>query len=374
MNIDVNELIASRDMAGHNEAHNKYFTQYDDWRVLARQPFASADSAGPILACLSATLQAANLTLGVRVLDYGCGTGWLSKYLGYLGCRVTGADVAQTAIDMAEKALAADPLSDPARVDFKVIDGIALPFDDGTFERIICFSSFHHVADQRGTLAEFFRVLKPGGMAIFSEPQEGHSDSEEAQSEMQTYGVIETEVRIEDMAKWGNEIGFNQPQMSFFLISPIGLQYDQFQKARANGLVRTIGDGAFKEMLELRCFSLLKPGISVADSRSAADLNGSLSIELLHVVDDKIHWRASYRNTGTCEWLPSVTDTMGAVFIGYKTASVEKRIHLGTNKIECGKIGTVDFTTPVITGKMVFRLVSEHIAWFGEEVTMDDHR
>ena len=33
--------------------------------------------------------------------------------------------------------------------------------------------------------------------------------------------------------------------------------------------------------------------------------------------------------------------------------------------------GSVDFTTPAIAGKIVFSLVSEHVAWFGETVTLE---
>lgn len=369
--IDVRELIASRDMAGHNDAHNEYFKQYSDWRTLARQPFALLLETGPTLARLSATLQAADLRPDVHVLDYGCGNGWLSRSLGYMGCRVTGVDVAQSAIDMAQQSISADPLSQPGQVDFRVIDGITLPFQDASIDRIICFSSFHHVADQRATLAEFFRVLKPEGIAVFSEPSDGHSESDDAQYEMRTFGVIETEVRVEEMKEWGSQIGFEDPRMFFFATTPISLNFARFETARSKGLVQTVGNAPFDDMLVLRCFSMLKPGPFVPDSRSADGLDGLLSIEMLEKSGSKIHWRATYRNNGTRRWLPlSSFEPAGAVSIGYESRTEAGRIRLGSERIEAGQHGALDFTTPALQGKVTFQFVSEHVAWFGNPVRL----
>ncbi len=45
-----------------------------------------------------------------------------------------------------------------------------LPFADGTFERIIMVDALHHVISQEETIAELWRVLRPGGRLVVEEP------------------------------------------------------------------------------------------------------------------------------------------------------------------------------------------------------------
>ncbi|MEJ2013018.1 MAG: class I SAM-dependent methyltransferase [Anaerolineales bacterium] len=45
-----------------------------------------------------------------------------------------------------------------------------LPFSDGAFERVIVVDAYHHLADQRASLHELWRVLAPGGRLVIEEP------------------------------------------------------------------------------------------------------------------------------------------------------------------------------------------------------------
>ncbi len=45
-----------------------------------------------------------------------------------------------------------------------------LPFPDGSFERIIVVDAYHHLTNQGSSLAEFWRVLAPGGRLVIEEP------------------------------------------------------------------------------------------------------------------------------------------------------------------------------------------------------------
>ena len=93
-----------------------------------------------------------------RVLDVGCGTGLLTARLATErpGTAVTGLDFSFGMLEQASAARTA-----PAT--WVQGDAMRLPFTDGTFGAITCTESFHWYPDQPAALAEFHRVLEPGG-------------------------------------------------------------------------------------------------------------------------------------------------------------------------------------------------------------------
>jgi len=98
----------------------------------------------------------------LRVLDVGCGNGYvLAQYAKY-GANVSGVDLTQTALDLSQKRFALAGLQG----DFRLTDGNALPFDDAVFDIACSMGVLHHIADPRPMIAEMRRVLKPGGRLI----------------------------------------------------------------------------------------------------------------------------------------------------------------------------------------------------------------
>ena len=85
------------------------------------------------------------------------------------------------------------------------------PFDlrDASVDRIMCLNAFHHVPNPAEVLKEMARVLRPGGIAGFSEPGDGHSRSVQAQYEMRNYTVVENDIVIEDIERWALDAGFS---------------------------------------------------------------------------------------------------------------------------------------------------------------------
>ncbi|MDK1031705.1 MAG: class I SAM-dependent methyltransferase [Planctomycetia bacterium] len=99
---------------------------------------------------------------GSLVLDIGCGTGKLLQKLALRGCNVTGLDLCEEMVLVAQaKAERAG-----AKGQFVVGDSEALPFGDHAFDFVTCSNSFHHYPNQEGAIAEMFRVLKNGGRLI----------------------------------------------------------------------------------------------------------------------------------------------------------------------------------------------------------------
>ncbi|MEO1273900.1 MAG: bifunctional 2-polyprenyl-6-hydroxyphenol methylase/3-demethylubiquinol 3-O-methyltransferase UbiG [Pseudomonadota bacterium] len=100
---------------------------------------------------------------GKRVLDLGCGGGFVAEALAAKGAIVSAIDPAAEAIDAA-RAHAAGQGYD---IDYRTGVGEALPFEDAAFDAVICVDVLEHVASVSKTLAEIHRVLMPGGHFLF---------------------------------------------------------------------------------------------------------------------------------------------------------------------------------------------------------------
>lgn len=75
-----------------------------------------------------------------KVLDLGCGSGWLSIFISKYGFDVTGIDAAKLAIELG-KTWASE---DNATVNFLVGDLLNLPFQEASFDAVVCNSVLEH--------------------------------------------------------------------------------------------------------------------------------------------------------------------------------------------------------------------------------------
>ncbi|HEU0030049.1 MAG TPA: class I SAM-dependent methyltransferase [Kofleriaceae bacterium] len=105
-----------------------------------------------------------------HVLELASGSGGPALYMANrCVCRVTGMDVNEGAVATATQLAARANLGD--RVRFVAGDANApLPFEDSTFDGVICIDSLNHLADRRGVLGEIRRVLRPGRRAVVTDP------------------------------------------------------------------------------------------------------------------------------------------------------------------------------------------------------------
>jgi SAM-dependent methyltransferase len=100
---------------------------------------------------------------GLRVLDAGCGSGIYAELLTDRGARVTGIDGSAAMLEHARRRLAG------RGVELRVADlRNPLPFADASFDGIVSALVVHYLRDWSVMLAEFRRVLRPGGWLAFS--------------------------------------------------------------------------------------------------------------------------------------------------------------------------------------------------------------
>jgi ubiquinone/menaquinone biosynthesis C-methylase UbiE len=95
---------------------------------------------------------------GLRLLDVGCGTGHHMASLAKRGFDVSGVDGSPGMLDQAR---ANNPGSEIRQADVE-----AIPFEDGTFDFVLCIEVLRYLPDQQPCIREMARVLKPGGVCL----------------------------------------------------------------------------------------------------------------------------------------------------------------------------------------------------------------
>jgi len=92
-----------------------------------------------------------------KLLDVGCGTGWLAEHFS----DYTGIDGSPDAVDAAKakgRSILLGDVNEP------------LPFEDATFDGVVLKDLLEHVGDPVAVVRETRRVLKPGGRVFASSP------------------------------------------------------------------------------------------------------------------------------------------------------------------------------------------------------------
>ena len=106
---------------------------------------------------------ARQLTIGKRGLDVGCGSGY--------GAEVLRGFATYDGVDLSAESLGnATHTFGGADISFHKGDAYSLPFDDASFDVVVCFEMLEHVEQPERVVAEIRRVLTADGIAISSTP------------------------------------------------------------------------------------------------------------------------------------------------------------------------------------------------------------
>jgi SAM-dependent methyltransferase len=108
---------------------------------------------------------------GQRILEYGCGEGWITRDLVESGATVNAFDISVEAVNKTRAVLAAAGVADVGVIETMGAEQLGYP--DETFDIAVGFAILHHL-DLEKAIPELYRVLKVGGVGYFAEPMGGN--------------------------------------------------------------------------------------------------------------------------------------------------------------------------------------------------------
>jgi SAM-dependent methyltransferase len=112
-----------------------------------------------------------NLSTGKTLLDVACGSGGPALRIARTtGCSLVGVDLHEQAIATAKSLASQRNLKEG--VEFYVVNagGEQLPFPDARFDAITCIDAINHLPNRPLVIAQWARLLKPGGRLLFTDP------------------------------------------------------------------------------------------------------------------------------------------------------------------------------------------------------------
>ncbi len=100
---------------------------------------------------------------GIKVLDIGCGGGLACEFLAKRGANVSGIDLSLNSIKVAQEHAKKSNL----QIDYQCGVAEDLPYEENTFDVVVCFDVLEHVEDWEKVICEIYRVLNKNGIFLF---------------------------------------------------------------------------------------------------------------------------------------------------------------------------------------------------------------
>jgi 2-polyprenyl-3-methyl-5-hydroxy-6-metoxy-1,4-benzoquinol methylase/glycosyltransferase involved in cell wall biosynthesis len=325
--------------------------------------------------------QALALPTDRRILDVGCGSGWLSEYFARLGYDVTGIDISPDLIEIARERVAAIPYGadheTPLRCRFLVHDAEAPPLDE-EFDAVVCYDSLHHFEDERAVLRNLSAMTAYGGSLFILEgdrPAEGSETEDELLEVMRLYETLESPFSREYLRALLDEFGF---AVVGDYVSVNGLfERDSVETGRLRVEPPDVNYLLCKKVVAAPG----RPASSVPDSRKPSKPAARMSFpdgwprEVLQ--GSKTTATLVVENTGDTLWLVGGAERAGSCMLGVRlrdeAGSLVTERH-GTpalpRALAPGETVSLKFElkAPRAPGLYTLRLdmVAQHVCWFEE--------
>ena len=359
----------------HDEGHRNYVAALGDVTWLRTKPFSSPPTyeLGRCLHSFAHIVDALRVGPGARVLDVGCGPGWLSEFLARCGYDVTGVDFSADMIEIAKQRVAIvneGRGEAPALVtDFHAMPVRDIPWE-GRFEVAVLYDAMHHFDQELETLRVIRRALVPGGRIYIHEgarPRPGSDGERELMDEMRRYGTLESPFDPAYLLQVVRDAGFVDVQrlvevdrlaMPTKSLGELVRLWRQLRRPDTNTVIATnpFADGA---------------------GGSVSTLSATLTVGAVAPPvpgGDVVTLRIRATNTGSREWPASgaVPPPRGVVTMAPFTGPASNRSELGRVPVPWtvhpGQSVDVDLSiarSALSNASVVYvELVAEGVAWF----------
>jgi len=381
--IDVREFKKTMTVESLNDSAEEYFASIKNWDSLLAKPLSQVEDAPALLSNFAQVLNGLQLLPGMSVLDFGAGSGWASRWLTQLGMEAIALDVSRTALKIGQALYQRQPVigkQPPPR--FLHFDGRRIELPDASVDRILCLDTFHHLLNPDEVLREMSRILKPGGIAGFSEPGPRHSSSFQSQFEMRNFKVLEDDVDMGRIWSSARQAGFTRLRLAVFAPHTFLLSLSEFEEYLKGGSANAqFAEVTRARMADARLFFLQKGLLAAApDSRGRTGLAAKLEVRVAATevkAGTPLSAQVVVTNSGRATWLPRSAGR-GAVLLGCHLLDASGRTltqgyfrHALTpgdgRPIAPGETVTLDIRMPS-PGKgsylLDWDLVAESVAWF----------
>jgi 2-polyprenyl-3-methyl-5-hydroxy-6-metoxy-1,4-benzoquinol methylase/glycosyltransferase involved in cell wall biosynthesis len=326
---------------------------------------------------------ALRLRADAKILDVGCGPGWVSEYFARLGYDVTGVDISAELIQVARERLERLPYQvdqeTPVRCRFLTHDIEAEPLQE-KFDAIICYDALHHFEDEKSVFRNLAAMLDIGSVLFILEgqkPEAGSALEIELRGFMEKYRTLESPFSEDYLRALIDENGFA-------IVGDYTSVNGLFERAMLGG---DDGDSLPLQTLDtgyhyLTCMKVAEgaPGKSVPDSRDPSVLRANIILRKSppEVVTGggQIKLPITIINVGDTLWLTGQFVRDGLVMPGVKIIDthgdivVESHGPLLPRCVAPGRSLTLDVlvTAPAKPGSYVLKLdlVDQRVCWFEE--------
>lgn len=182
---------------------------------------------------------------GRRVLDVGCGGGILSESMFARGADITGIDLGEKALKVAQL----HQLESGARVDYRLISVEALAQEQpGSFDVVTCMEMLEHVPDPSAVIQACARLVKPGGRVFLSTLNRNPKSylfaviGAEYVLNMLPKGTHEYAkfIRPSELSAWCRSAGLEVAGMTGMSYNPLSKRYTLGMDVSVNYMVHTI--------------------------------------------------------------------------------------------------------------------------------------
>jgi glycosyltransferase involved in cell wall biosynthesis/SAM-dependent methyltransferase len=316
-----------------------------------------------------------------RILDVGCGSGWLSEYFARLGYDVTGIDISPDLVEVARERVEKVPYGadheTPLRCRFIVHDVEGQPLEE-QFDAVVCYDSLHHFEDERAVLKNLAAMTTYGGSLFILEgdrPEEGSENEEELLEVMRNFGTLESPFSRDYLRALLDACGF---AVVGDYVSVNGL----FERdALEGGRLRVEPPPVNYLLCKKVAAAPGRPASAVPDTRKPSAPAARMSFpdgwpqEV--APGSKTAARLSVENTGDTLWLTGAAERAGSCMLGvrvYDEAGALVSERHGTpplpRALAPGESAAVRFElkAPHAPGLYTLKLdmVAQHVCWFEE--------